>query len=342
MTKKSLILLFFSTIFLPSSLLSQEISGRVLNIEGDPLIGASVYFDGTTIGDVTDAKGSFSFEVKAEINAILIVSYVGYKTRYLESPSTGKPYLFKLEEDVSVMGEVVVFNNPFSRKQLLKAFKEQFIGNKRLQKKCIIKNEEDIRFKYDPKSLTFSAISDKALEIENYYLGYDITYNLIKFEVQYRDFSLMETLIKSSVFSGTTQFKSMKSTEEIEERRHEAYQNSSLSFFRALKTGRLEQNGFHLYYKGYRTSEDSLMDFQLVGPLMEVTVKQQKRGFNPKEYVGGFDILYKGKKRSSISFYTTDFRIDAYGLYSNFDKILFSGAISEKKMAMILPADYSL
>ncbi|WP_375579568.1 carboxypeptidase-like regulatory domain-containing protein [Marivirga tractuosa] len=342
MNKQILIIFLFLSLFISFELLSQKISGTVINPSGEPLTGASVYIDGTTIGDITDVNGAFSFKIKPEINAVLIVSFVGYKTLYLNKPSTEKPYTFQLEEDVSVMGEVKVYNNPFSRKQLMKAFKEQFIGDRRLQRECIILNEEDIRFRYNPESLIFSAFADQPLEIENLYLGYNITYNLIKFEVQFKDFSLKEDLIKSSLFSGTTQFKPLLSSKRVEKRRMKAYQNSSLSFFRALKASKLDENGFRLYHNGYRTSAKNLMDFQEVGTITKIKVKQQKRGFNGKNFVARFDILFNGKERSSVSFYTSNFMIDGYGLYSNFDKILFSGAISEKKMAMILPADFGM
>ncbi|MGM0581579.1 MAG: carboxypeptidase-like regulatory domain-containing protein [Bacteroidota bacterium] len=125
MNKQILILFLFLSLFISYELLSQKISGTVINPAGEPLIGASVYIDGTTIGDITDVNGAFSFKIKPEINAVLIVSFVGYKTLYLNKPSTEKPYTFQLEEDVSVMGEVKVYNNPFSRKQLMKAFKEE-------------------------------------------------------------------------------------------------------------------------------------------------------------------------------------------------------------------------
>lgn len=342
MNKPLLICFLILSFFLSPKLLSQEISGKVINPEGEPLTGASVYIDGTTIGDITDGEGDFNFDIKPEINAALIVSFIGYKTLYLENPSTDSPYLFQLEEDVAVMGEVKVYNNPFSRKQLLKAFKKEFIGGRRLQRKCVILNESEIRFRYNPETLTFSAFADVPLEIENQHLGYNITYNLIKFEIQYNKFSLSQDYLKSSIFSGTTQFESLQSTKKIEKRRLKAYQNSSLSFFRALKFDQLEENGFDLYYKSFRTNVKSLMDFQKVGTLTRVKVKQQKRGFNAKNFVAKVDILYDGKERSTVRFFTNNFMIDGYGLYSNFDKILFSGAISEKKMAMILPADYGI
>jgi hypothetical protein len=341
--KKHLLILFLSPFFLLSSkVFSQQISGKVTDFAGESLIGASVYIDGTTIGDVTNVDGKFSFEIKTEINSALIVSFVGYKTLYIDKPSTGKPYLFQLEEDIAEMGEIKVYNNPFTRKQLMKAFKAEFIGDSRLQRKCIIINEDQVRFRYNPESLTFSAFADSPLEIENQYLGYRITYDLIKFDVKYIDFSLNKKDIKSTVYLGTTQFKPMQSTKRVEKRRMKAYQNSPLSFFRALKNNKLEENGFHLYHKGYRVREHHLMEFEEVETLTKVTVKQQKRGFNGEGFVGYFDILHDGKERSGLSFYTTDFMIDSYGLYSNFEKILFSGTMSEKKMAMILPADYGM
>ncbi|WP_421947184.1 mucoidy inhibitor MuiA family protein [Phaeodactylibacter xiamenensis] len=57
---------------------SQRVSGTVLDQEtGEPLIGASVLVEGTTIGAVTDMEGRFELEIPAGQPALL-VSYVGY------------------------------------------------------------------------------------------------------------------------------------------------------------------------------------------------------------------------------------------------------------------------
>src|SRR5688500_7586413 len=57
-----------------------SISGRVMNEEGETLVGASVLLKGTSIGTTTDVSGSYSMEV-ADPNGILVFSYIGYETQ---------------------------------------------------------------------------------------------------------------------------------------------------------------------------------------------------------------------------------------------------------------------
>lgn len=57
----------------------RQISGVVVDDNGDPVIGANVLVKGTTTGNITDVDGKFSFEVPD--NAVLEVSYIGYLTQ---------------------------------------------------------------------------------------------------------------------------------------------------------------------------------------------------------------------------------------------------------------------
>ena len=55
-----------------------DVSGKVIDEQGEPVIGASVVQKGTSNGTVTDIDGNFTF--KAPQSATLVVSYVGYKS----------------------------------------------------------------------------------------------------------------------------------------------------------------------------------------------------------------------------------------------------------------------
>ena len=59
-----------------TGLAQQSISGKVMDEDG-PLIGASVIVDGTSIGALTDATGTFTLDVPADATT-LIISYLGY------------------------------------------------------------------------------------------------------------------------------------------------------------------------------------------------------------------------------------------------------------------------
>jgi len=56
-----------------------KITGKVVDDQGQPLMGASVKVKGTTAGTVTDINGAFNIDVPE--NGILLVSYIGFKSQ---------------------------------------------------------------------------------------------------------------------------------------------------------------------------------------------------------------------------------------------------------------------
>ena len=81
------------------------IKGRVLDKDGEPIIGATIQVKGGTVGAITDIDGNFSLEVNDD--ATLLVSYIGMKTE--EVTILGKQMLsIVLQEDAVLMNEVVV------------------------------------------------------------------------------------------------------------------------------------------------------------------------------------------------------------------------------------------
>ncbi|AYN66525.1 TonB-dependent receptor [Euzebyella marina] len=81
------------------------VSGTVTDENGVPLAGASVVVRGTTRGTTTDFDGNFS--IQAEGNAVLGVSYIGYKTAQI-SINNRSTLSITLEEDSALLDEVVV------------------------------------------------------------------------------------------------------------------------------------------------------------------------------------------------------------------------------------------
>ena len=58
---------------------NRTVSGRVLDAEGLPVLGAGVVLEGTATGTVTDVDGAFSLQVPAR-EVVLVVSSLGYTT----------------------------------------------------------------------------------------------------------------------------------------------------------------------------------------------------------------------------------------------------------------------
>ena len=78
---------------------------------GEPIIGASVLEEGTTNGTITDFDGNFTLSVAND--AMVVVSYVGYKTQRLFPTGNMK---VSLQEDTEVLEEVVVTGYTTQRK----------------------------------------------------------------------------------------------------------------------------------------------------------------------------------------------------------------------------------
>lgn len=109
---------------------NRTVSGTVTDINGEPIIGASVLLDGTTVGVVTDLDGKFS--ISAPSDGTIIISYIGYKQQRI--PLGGKTDIFvTVEEDETQLGEVTVVAYGKKRKQDLvgsvSSVKPEIIGN---------------------------------------------------------------------------------------------------------------------------------------------------------------------------------------------------------------------
>lgn len=92
---------------IPIGVFAQQITvkGVVKDSAGEAVIGASVVQKGTTNGIVTDFEGNFEISVPAD--AILSISFVGYKT--CEIRVAGKTsFTITLEDDTELLDEVVV------------------------------------------------------------------------------------------------------------------------------------------------------------------------------------------------------------------------------------------
>ncbi len=78
-------------LLLSAGLYGQSVTGRVYgeeNTEKTPLIGASVFWAGTTVGVLTDVEGSFTIPFSAQAH-MLVVSFIGYRndTLHIAAPS---------------------------------------------------------------------------------------------------------------------------------------------------------------------------------------------------------------------------------------------------------------
>ena len=83
---------------------SGKINGKVLDQNGEPVIGATVKIKGSSTGTVTDMDGNFS--LTATPGTALEISYIGFKTQQVKVGNG--PVTIKLQEDSQSLNEVVV------------------------------------------------------------------------------------------------------------------------------------------------------------------------------------------------------------------------------------------
>ena len=81
-----------------------NVTGKVTDNKGEPLIGATVLVKGQSKGTATDIDGNFSLNTNP--GSVLVVSYVGYETK--EIKASASPMTVALQDNESQLDEVVV------------------------------------------------------------------------------------------------------------------------------------------------------------------------------------------------------------------------------------------
>lgn len=81
------------------------VNGVIIDNAGQPLPGASIIVEGTTIGTMTDVNGAFTLSTFK--GKIVKMSFVGYKSQKITASSSEKLSI-KLEEDFITLGEATI------------------------------------------------------------------------------------------------------------------------------------------------------------------------------------------------------------------------------------------
>ncbi|MCL3780172.1 TonB-dependent receptor [Prolixibacteraceae bacterium JC049] len=73
-------ILFIAFLFLSLISWGQKITGKVVEAEDKPLVGAAIFYKDTSIGTTTDENGEFTID-RSDVHHELIVRFVGYETQ---------------------------------------------------------------------------------------------------------------------------------------------------------------------------------------------------------------------------------------------------------------------
>lgn len=108
----------------------QPIKGKVLDENGQPIIGASIMIKGTKTGVVTDVNGSFS--ISASQGATLVISFIGYSAKEIVV-GTDQQYTVSLVPEENKLTEVVVTALGIKRSEKSLGYAVQKVSGKDLQ-----------------------------------------------------------------------------------------------------------------------------------------------------------------------------------------------------------------
>ena len=218
------------------------ITGKVVDEMDQPLEGASVYLNNTSIGTTTNDLGEFELQVREGVYD-LIVSYIGYQTlQYqLDTNKPNKPFVFKTLPVTNMLDEIVLTNKKYSAKErayFLSRFKKTFLGETELSEECKITNLDVIKFRFDASTNVLEAYTTEPIIIINKGLGYKISYNLVKYE-------LTPTKI---IYLGYSKYDDLKGSKRKIRRwkknRLRAYHGSKMHFIRSVINGNFSEEGF--------------------------------------------------------------------------------------------------
>lgn len=366
---KKILLLIFLYAFTSSAW------GQTLTLSGfilekgskEPIPGVAIFLDGTTKSTISDANGYYTLTLKQTVNTNLIFRHIAYETVSVPPPfSSISDTLFLKANNYQIDEIVVTPFTFFSRTDMMKAFRSNFLGAGKAGKLCKIENEDDIRFSYDTKTNTLRAFCDHPIRITNDYLGYEILFTLTEFSLTYKTKSLRDRNLVQSCYLGYSSFIDIApDTKEIKKRRDEEYYESFRFFCFSLSQDRLEELPYLIYpIKANMTlTRYNANDLSMAGSISEL-------GFIVKDTEGGkqlyinnlepeygryarspqphkvFSTLHLSESRinpanrSTIFFLDRSYWIDPYGNIDPIDKVMQTGNMGAKTIGESLPIDY--
>ena len=324
------IFLFIFICLIPLTNYSQ-ISGKVYSVKDSvALQGVSVYYDGTSIGAVTNARGEFSLN-KTASSAPLVISFLGYEDQIIYTSQKGENRgIFYLTEKTEHLAEVLIEPDTWSRKKKMSHFKREFLGSTPAALKCKIKNEENIELRYNPSKKVLTAYSPEPLVIINRHLGYELRYNLTSFSIEFAFGNNGLSYSKYVAIEGSSFFKELrkKPRKKFLKNRQRTYIGSTLHFMRSLVSKSLEENNFQIFAEGF-----------LVSPSEHISVASEEQGYKVELLSEKISILHMGIEQTDVQA-KSSFKVDELGNHTPPLALLLNGEMSQQRIADLLPLNY--
>lgn len=338
------------------------VTGKVFSAStGQPLQGASVFAQNTTLGTATDEEGNFHLNLPNG-GYDLVVTFTGYNTaskRVTAGADENKNLSFVLNAKSNDLEDVVVVASNEVKDGLAKYgafFRANFLGLTSNSRNCRIANEEVLKFYYYKRTNKLKVMAPEPLLIENIALGYHIKYALDSFVHEYNS--------EMSIYTGYPLFEEMFPEDSVQKlhwdlARNEAYKGSTLHFMRSVYNRNVKDQGFEVqqllemngvdksyplantYSALHYAKDDSTLTVDIKPNLPRVAIIYKKEKPTPS-YLLKFPNEPKGFQFSILTFPPDDsIVIEQNGYYYDQNDLLVSGYWGWEKVADLLPYDYT-
>jgi hypothetical protein len=332
------------------------VSGKVIDSASrDPLRGASVFCQNTTIGTTTTKEGEFTLQLKSG-GYELIISFTGYQTRQLRINHSDSriPDIELIKEEKS-LGEVFIKSNNEVKDGWEKYgsfFTEHFIGTTPNAVSCVLLNPEVLKFYFLKRSNKLRVMASEPLQINNMALGYKLNYQLDSFVYYYNtDINLYRGFCLYSEMEGPDSIRKTWTAN-----REKAYYGSKLQFMRSYYDSSVLEDGFtvdmldefdakkfnrvtDLYDTSYYGALDSTMQIEIWYP-RKISVTYTKKKPEP-EYLKKFGMPKNVSTQISYIDLTDGIAIKENGYFYDQKNWISQGYWSWKNLGDQLPYDYN-
>ena len=329
---------------------SKTFSGTVTNIDsGEPVRGANVYFEQTTLGTSTGSDGVFEFSARLEGVHRLNFSFIGYetKTRIINFDDEQTRYTFTIELSPATffLGEVHVADSNVEWQEQYREFESGFLGRTENARETRIDNRWVLDFSRNSKG-SLIATAAEPLQVTNQALGYRIYIELNEFEWGVDGFT--------GRYKVNARFEELEPESRREERRWErarrnTWEGSLEHFLSSLYQNRLRQEHFTVYSLGtqIRSAPDEISEGEKQLALHARRIRDGSgdrfRGFALRR---GMDVDHGrfDQRRSSIIPLHRDglIFVDRFGNLLDPHSVEIAGEWSNHRIADMLPLDYRI
>ena len=163
-----------AALLISSSSAGQSISGSVSDVSGNPLPGATVFFEGTTRGDVASRTGGFSISSPGPGTWVLVVSHLGFapaaRTVHISGHASIAVGHVTLKAISFRLPELVIEASREDQERFERRFEIDFLGSTAAATQAKIINPDVLRYVSTARGFRVEAL--EPIIVENRATGY--------------------------------------------------------------------------------------------------------------------------------------------------------------------------